>query len=80
MIRLVSMLKGMCKLKLIKFMPSDKNKVLFKAYYSFVISKTQLAGWDLVANTCRAGGNCLAAPVLARPIFLKVKMNFHFYK
>ena len=28
----------------------------------------------------RAGGNSLAAPVLARPIFFKVRIKFHFYK
>ena len=28
----------------------------------------------------RAGGNGLAAPVLAGPVFLKVKMKFNFYK
>ena len=28
----------------------------------------------------RAGGNGPAAPVLAGPVFFKVKMNFHFYK
>ena len=28
----------------------------------------------------RAGGNGPAAPVLAGPVFLKVKINFHFYK
>ena len=27
-----------------------------------------------------ASGGGLAAPVLARPVFLKVKINFHFYK
>ena len=27
----------------------------------------------------RAGGNSSAAPVLARPVFLKVKMKFNFY-
>ena len=28
----------------------------------------------------RAGGNGPAALVLAKPVFLKVIMNFHFYK
>ena len=28
----------------------------------------------------RAGGNGPAAPVLARPVFLKLKMKFNFYK
>ena len=28
----------------------------------------------------RAGGNGPAAPVLAGPVFLKVKMKFNFYK
>ena len=28
----------------------------------------------------RAGGNSPAAPVLAGPVFLKVKMEVHFYK
>ena len=28
----------------------------------------------------RAGGNDPAAPVLARPFFLKIKIKFHFYK
>ena len=28
----------------------------------------------------KAGGNGLATPVSAGPVFLKVKKNFHFYK
>ena len=28
----------------------------------------------------RAGGNGLAAPVFVGPVFLMVKMKFHFYK
>ena len=28
----------------------------------------------------RVGGNSLAAPVLAVPVFLKVKIKFHFFK
>ena len=31
-------------------------------------------------SVTRAGGNGPAAPVLARPVFLKVKMKFNFYK
>ena len=30
--------------------------------------------------TNRAGGNGPAAPVLAEPVLLKVKINFYFYK
>ena len=30
--------------------------------------------------TGRAGGNGPAAPVLARPVFLKVKMKYNFYE
>ena len=29
---------------------------------------------------CKAGGNGPAAPVLDRPVFLKVKMKIHFYE
>ena len=30
--------------------------------------------------SCRAGGNGVAAPVLAGPVFLKIKKKFNFYK
>ena len=33
-----------------------------------------------MATYGRAGGSCPAAPVLARPVFLKAKIKFHFYK
>ena len=36
--------------------------------------------YSYYANIHRAGGNCPAAPVLAEPVFLKVKMKFNFYK
>ena len=34
----------------------------------------------LTDHFTRAGGNGPAAPVLAGPVFLKVKMKFNFYK
>ena len=33
-----------------------------------------------ISYTPRASGNGLAVPILAGPVFLKVKINFHFYK
>ena len=54
--------------------------VLFKILYTLCTAEIQDNRHMCLLSIDRADGSGPAAPVMARPVFLKVKVKFHCYK
>ena len=50
------------------------------ASYGLLCKLLCISNWLAIRYIYRAGGNCPAAPVLAGPFFLNVKIKCNFYK